>query len=509
VLPAVTTPPPAHGLSRSDTVTGVVLLSLLIALGIGVAALFRQHAGVVLLGAWLVLLGVLLIVTVLLLRRQDRGAGPRRSVEAGRWHGRPATVLREHRAEAWLAAATVGSVVLPLAGWGVLLLDDGWWAAAAVLLLGVAVLLAAFCVRWLRTRPDVGVWLTSVHLVVRDADVERWIQWTDVREVTGPSGPKNTIEVLPALPSLVHARWVDEKDRRPVEQPERLTIELRAPALTAPELADLLRGFAQPGRWRALLAPLDLDALRRAAADSAPPPHAGPEHDAFAAIRSRCLALGLVEGMEFAVDGFPTSLSSEHIDLRRQGPLFEVVYSDMGRDSVIARLATVDDAGDVFVHEVARLARGRGGGPLVDVDPVRVRWDGESPAERSERVRQGWLLRVRAQEDPEAVFFPDDWVEMRSVGDAVVAYLGHGTKPWPRRDREAAVAVLAAAGLPASGVEAVEALVEQALSMPGGSGPTPIVVLGRAVADTMRLRHGGLSVAAGDALAWSFMYQWK
>lgn len=231
--------------------------------------------------------------------------------------------------------------------------------------------------------------------------------------------------------------------------------------------------------------------------------------DAFAAIRSRCLQLGLLEGSEFVVEGFPTSLGSEHLRLRRACRTIEVVHSDLGRRSVVARLATFDYARDVFVHEVAVLARGRGHGPLVDVRPVRVRWPEELEVQRAERVLREEQQRDVLLQDPEAVVHPHGWAEMRVLGDAVVAYLGHGTKPWPGQDADAAVAVLERGGLPATGIEAVRELVEEASAPPSAWGDAPLGEHGRAVAERMRLWHGGLSAEAGAALAWSFTYQWK
>ncbi|RMI03714.1 hypothetical protein [Cellulomonas triticagri] len=231
--------------------------------------------------------------------------------------------------------------------------------------------------------------------------------------------------------------------------------------------------------------------------------------DPLARIRHACLALGLHEGSEFSVEGFPTALSSEHVDLRRSGRWYEVVYSDMGRDRVIARLATPQDAHDVFLTEVADLATGRRHELLRSIPRIRVPRgeDDESDDERVERFLRESRDRWRREEDHDVELLPDGWADMRALSTAVVAYLGVGTRAWPGTDREAALAELAGAGLPSAALRAVEELVAQACTPPVDWAAVPDH--SRWVRDLMRVRHGGLTGEALDALAWNATFQWR
>lgn len=83
----------------------------------------------------------------------------------------------------------------------------------------------------------------------------------------------------------------------------------------------------------------------------------------LAALRQECLGMGFIEGMDFHIEGFPTPLSSEHIELLVEDDGFEVRYSDMGRHRLVAKASTVAGIKDVFVEQVTELAAGRDRGP--------------------------------------------------------------------------------------------------------------------------------------------------
>jgi hypothetical protein len=155
-------------------------------------------------------------------------------------------------------------------------------------------------------------------------------------------------------------------------------------------------------------------------APSAPAPTGVPADDAgrraaLASIRAAALDLGFGEGDVFAVEGFPASLSSEHVDLRLRGTLFEIRYSDLGRESVLARLARVEDARRAFLEAVGREAEYRG----YDVPPelLRPRRPRADAAAATIVDEQAWLAafahenreRDRAVADPESEVYPDGW----------------------------------------------------------------------------------------------------
>jgi hypothetical protein len=99
-----------------------------------------------------------------------------------------------------------------------------------------------------------------------------------------------------------------------------------------------------------------------------------PADPRLAELREQCLASGFVEGLDFHVDGFPTSLSSEHVELRAEPGACTVDYVDMGRHRTVATAATVDAVAAQFVEEVAWLAAGRGRGPYAGQTRPVVHW---------------------------------------------------------------------------------------------------------------------------------------
>ncbi|HYQ73718.1 hypothetical protein, partial [Cellulomonas sp.] len=135
---------------------------------------------------------------------------------------------------------------------------------------------------------------------------------------------------------------------------------------------------------------------------------------ALASIREAALDLGFGEGDVFAVEGFPARLSSEHVDLRLRGTLFEVRYSDLGRERVLARLARVEDARRAFLEAVGSEAKYRGYDVPPELLPPRPPLP---PRPATVADEQAWLEafananreRDRAVSDPESEVYPDGW----------------------------------------------------------------------------------------------------
>lgn len=97
---------------------------------------------------------------------------------------------------------------------------------------------------------------------------------------------------------------------------------------------------------------------------------------------------GVIPGMDFAVVGGDTGGGgSELMVLRGADDDLEVLYFDMGRESVLLRTADVSEARARFVDLVLDMAAGRGRGPRVPPDrepniPLRehqARLQGEQP----------------------------------------------------------------------------------------------------------------------------------
>lgn len=104
-------------------------------------------------------------------------------------------------------------------------------------------------------------------------------------------------------------------------------------------------------------------------------------HASLELARAECLAEGLIEGLDFHVVGFATSLSSEYYELGHADGVYEVRYFDMGEARVLTRTASAHDARSAFVGKVARLAAGRGHGSAVGRPPERSWTEGLSDDE--------------------------------------------------------------------------------------------------------------------------------
>ena len=486
-----------------------------------------HQPGLVLVGSFLVLLGLAVLTDVVVTARQRAGTAWVGPVLAGRRDVLPATVLVEHPVSAWIVGALVAPVGLLLTGWGVLVLvleADGVGrvvGGALVVATGLGGLWLAVALA--RRERVEGIWLTSLALTVRDRRGTRRVAWTDIVAVTGPTPPGATVQVWARRPELVVVRPEPR-----VGDDHRITIETTGYALDADGTARVLRYYTRPGAARELEQPVTLATLRLRAAQEAqtearpgawpPPPAPGPlpaarpadpVRAALADIRAAAQDMGAVEGMEFAVDGFPTMLSSEHVDLRRQGRFFEIQYSDMGRSRVIARVAAVEDARRAFLHAVAYLAAGRGHGPLHGVRPTRFETPGLTDQDRVDASVAEMKERQARDDDPDAELHPDGWAQARAVSAAVVAHLGHVGPPEPEARRAATLAALDAHGLPATAHAWVEQLLAEAVDLPANRTTPDLAVLGREVAATMLLRHPGLTDEAARALAHHATYQWR
>lgn len=101
---------------------------------------------------------------------------------------------------------------------------------------------------------------------------------------------------------------------------------------------------------------------------------AASERDALRTVRSECIELGFQEGMDFHVDGFPTLLSSEHIDLRVASGSYEIRYADMGQKHLVVRCVSFEDARKAFIDQLTRLTAGRNRGPMAGQVEKHVSW---------------------------------------------------------------------------------------------------------------------------------------
>lgn len=87
--------------------------------------------------------------------------------------------------------------------------------------------------------------------------------------------------------------------------------------------------------------------------------------------RTECLSKGFLEGLDFHVEGFPASLSSEYCELGHADGAYEVRYCDMGERRVLTRTASADEARTAFVDEVGVLAADRGHGSAAARPPEK------------------------------------------------------------------------------------------------------------------------------------------
>jgi hypothetical protein len=123
------------------------------------------------------------------------------------------------------------------------------------------------------------------------------------------------------------------------------------------------------------------------------------DHAALATIRVECLGMGFLEGLDFHVDGFPTVLSSEYVDLRLTAERYEVRYADMGRKTLVGRSASLAEARELFIDQVTRLAAGRNRGPRAGVREQPVDWrDTMTEEQLIERFKREQRARREARD---------------------------------------------------------------------------------------------------------------
>ncbi len=135
------------------------------------------------------------------------------------------------------------------------------------------------------------------------------------------------------------------------------------------------------------------------------------------ALRDEGARRGLNYGMDFAIAHVAVAMSSELVVLDLVEDAFVYFYRDMGRSTEIGRGATLDEVAEPFLTEVARLAAGRGRGPLVGVpDPREQRtpqqafedaqarglfpgmtWPGDDPSPLEVLRAHGLALKAEAE----------------------------------------------------------------------------------------------------------------
>jgi hypothetical protein len=218
------------------------------------------------LGGWIVGMGVVLFVAWRLRVRLERGDGPRGSVRVGRLGDRRTTVLRDHAVDEVLAAIVTASLTVLFGGWGLIAARErpGLGMALVAVGLGFLVSAARHLVRWRAS----GLWLGAEQLVQRADGEERAISWSNIRRVSDADGPAGSILVLPFERFQVSARPL--RRRRPrLRLPDgMIAIATQKSPLPPAELAAVLRYYAAPGRAAELVAPVAGDHLRRLAVES-------------------------------------------------------------------------------------------------------------------------------------------------------------------------------------------------------------------------------------------------
>jgi hypothetical protein len=79
---------------------------------------------------------------------------------------------------------------------------------------------------------------------------------------------------------------------------------------------------------------------------------------ALAGLRREALSRHYVEGLDFFVQGFRTTFSSELVLLVHEDGEYRVVYRDMGKERVLAEARSVQAVRDEFFAALQRLNRG-------------------------------------------------------------------------------------------------------------------------------------------------------
>jgi hypothetical protein len=213
----------------------------------------RTHAGLIVLGSWIAGLGVLGLVGRALRDHGEAGRGPRGRIDAARLDGAPATVLREHPAQGWLAA-----VVTAYPGLLVISAPLGWRHLDAGLQVVACMIAAPFfvmAVGQVRRASRAGVWLTPSEVVVRGGSQVQRVRWVDVARVRGyDSGRCRVVELLAADISAVRIVGRSRLDRV-LTGSGRITVFTQFTALDATALARVLLHFVQTSQTQILGTP--------------------------------------------------------------------------------------------------------------------------------------------------------------------------------------------------------------------------------------------------------------
>lgn len=102
-----------------------------------------------------------------------------------------------------------------------------------------------------------------------------------------------------------------------------------------------------------------------------------PPDAALAEVRRDAISRGYVEGLDFYVQGFHTTFSSELVLLVRDADRYSVVYRDMGQERVLIDGPTADSVREEFMEALRRLGRGREAVRAAGREPVAPRSDEE------------------------------------------------------------------------------------------------------------------------------------
>ncbi|MET0432568.1 MAG: hypothetical protein ABW025_00260 [Cellulomonas sp.] len=219
-----------------------------VAFGALLVAFGPESAPVVVLGAWIIGVGALLLAARAVRDRQEQGHGPRGAITLAKLDGEQATVLGEHGVRGLLAAG--------LTAWpGALFLAAAAFGAGDAMSSGLTVVVAlvglGFVVAGARQANHVrrnGVWLTPSGLTVRDRDQAYRVGWQDVAAVNEPPTSTALVVVLARDSSAVTVTGRERKNfpRGPRSQ---IPVRAEASALDAPALARVLdRVRADPDR---------------------------------------------------------------------------------------------------------------------------------------------------------------------------------------------------------------------------------------------------------------------
>jgi hypothetical protein len=244
---------------------GATAIGLVVLGGLVVAGGWEIPAMLVL-GGWILGLGVVLLVGWRLRVRLERGDGPRGSVRVGLLGDRRVTVLRDHPVDEVLAAVVTASHTVLFGGWGLIGAREHLGLGMVLAAVGLGFLVSAL--RHLGRRRGSGMWLGAEELVQRADGEERAIRWADVRFVSGADGPASALLVLPFEQSQVRARPLGRRRPRLRLPDGMISIKTLKSRFRPTELAAILQHYAAPGRATELAAPVAEGHLRRLAVES-------------------------------------------------------------------------------------------------------------------------------------------------------------------------------------------------------------------------------------------------